>query len=520
MITSTSGYLFDAMTMSSDVAPINRVIGNKTLIDYLSFTWAPTELIQMKELAKQGALLKAIPRFDTNVKALQAAISEPPVEGLRYLWKRPVGFAPLARFDKVTERLCGKAERLGVSPAPTVEYDKTTERLSLQGVPKSPAPVVTLSMTEMMERALHSGYKARADIRKELKAVCTALLKFSEFEVVEGAKYWEAYNDLIDCYGVQFLDALCCNELELWLEELNTRIGVPIPEPRFTMRPRRSGLHGYANSADLLCDGIPCGLIGWGAANHGCMVSFSGVGCAALDFQALHDVISHIPGVRITRVDLALDDYSGEHITYQGAIAGAEAGEFHPQRGRAPSWMKIESGEFVITEVAKGIAKRFGMVPTKGCSFYVGSRINGKCARVYEKGKQMQSAEYPNWVRAEGELHNKDRIIPLDVLVNPDPYFAGMYPQFDKWLTAIQEAEIKPVRLTTFKNKFKTSRDNAVFNMSRMAGRLVNWLANIEGLSPEKIVNQLTAHLEESDIPARLRMPLPPDLDELPVFST
>ena len=132
----------------------------------------------------------------------------------------------------------------------------------------------------------------------------------------------------------------------------------------------------------------------------------------------------------------------------------------------------------------------------------------------------MQSAEYPNWVRAEGELHNKDRIIPLDVLVNPDPYFAGMYPQFDKWLAAIQEAEIKPVRLTTFKNKFKTSRDNAVFNMSRMAGRLVNWLANIEGLSPEKIVNQLTAHLEESDIPARLRMPLPPDLDELPVFST
>ncbi|MCX4033637.1 replication initiation factor domain-containing protein [Aeromonas caviae] len=501
MITSTSGVLRDAMTMRSDVMPINGVIGANTLIDYLSFTWAPDELRRMTDLAKQGALLKAIPRFDTNNKALQAAFAAPAVEGLRYLWKRPVGFAPLARFDKVTERLCEKA-----APKPLAV--------------KAPSPVLTPSMTEMMEQALHSGYKSRADMRQELKAVCSALLAFSEFEVVQGAKYWEAYNDLIDCYGVQFLDALCCNEIELWLEELNQRIGVPIPEPRFTMRPRRSGLHGYANSADLLCDGLPCGLIGWGAANHGCMVSFSGVGCAALDFQALHDVISHVPGVRITRVDLALDDYSGEHITYQGAIAGAEAGEFHPQRGRAPSWMKIESGEFVISEVSKGIAKRFGMVPTKGCSFYVGSRINGKCARVYEKGKQMQSAEYPNWVRAEGELHNKDRIIPLDVLVNPDPYFAGMYPQFEKWLTAMQQAEIKPVRLTTFKNKFKTSRDNAVFNMSRMAGRLVNWLANIEGLSPEKIVNQLTAHLEESDIPARLRMPLPPDLDELPLFQT
>lgn len=489
------------MTGHSSVMPINRVIGAKTLIDYLSFTWAPDELRRMTDLAKQGALLKAIPRFDTANKAIQAAFAAPAVEGLRYLWKRPVGFAPLARFDKVTERLCEKA-----SPKPLAV--------------KAPSPVLTPSMTEMMEQALHSGYKSRADMRQELKAVCSALLEFSEFEVVQGAKYWEAYNDLIDCYGVQFLDALCCNEIELWLEELNTRIGVPIPEPRFTMRPRRSGLHGYANSADLLCDGLPCGLIGWGAANHGCMVSFSGVGCAALDFQALHDVISHVPGVRITRVDLALDDYAGEHITYQGAIAGAEAGEFHPQRGRAPSWMKIESGEFVITELAKGIAKRFGMVPTKGCSFYVGSRINGKCARVYEKGKQMQSAEYPNWVRAEGELHNKDRIIPLDVLVNPDPYFAGMYPQFATWLAAVQQSEITPVRLTTFKNKFKTSRDNAVFNMSRMAGRLVNWLANIEGLSPDKIVNQLTAHLEETDIPARLRMPLPPDLDELPLFST
>lgn len=510
------------MTGHSAVMPINSVIGNKTLIDYLSFTWAPTELRQMTELAKQGALLKAIPRFETQSKAIQAAFAAQPVEGLRYLWKRPVGFAPLTRFDKVTERLYDKAERQQptASPAPARVFDKATERLSLKGVAKAPAPVLTPSMTDMMERALHSGYQSRADMRQELKAVCADLLKFSQFEVVEGAKYWEAYNDLIDCYGVQFLDALCCNEIELWLEELNTRIGVPIPEPRFTMRPRRSGLHGYANSADLLCDGMPCGLIGWGAANHGCMVSFSGVGCAALDFQALHSVISHVPGLRITRVDLALDDYSGKHITYQGAIAGAEAGEFHPQRGRAPSWMKIESGEFVITEVAKGIAKRFGMVPSKGCSFYVGSRINGKCARIYEKGKQMQSAEFPNWVRAEGELHNKDRVIPLDVLVNPDPYFAGMYPQFAKWLDAVCQEEITPVRVTTFKNKFKTSRDNAVFNMSRMAGRLVNWLANIEGLSPEKIVNQLTAHLEETDIPARLRMPVPPDLDELPLFST
>jgi len=165
------------------------------------------------------------------------------------------------------------------------------------------------------------------------------------------------------------------------------------------------------------------------------------------------------------------------------------------------------------------MAKRFGLIASSGCSFYVGSRANGKCARIYEKGKQMESADYPNWVRAEGELHSKDRIIPLDVLINPDPYFAGMYPQFSKWLVEVSKDEIEPVRITTFKNKFKTCRDNAVTNMSRMAGRLVNYLKNVEGLTGDSIVRQLTAHLSPDDIPARLLMPLPPELDDLPIFE-
>ncbi len=165
------------------------------------------------------------------------------------------------------------------------------------------------------------------------------------------------------------------------------------------------------------------------------------------------------------------------------------------------------------------MAKRFGLIASSGCSFYVGSRANGKCARIYEKGKQMESADYPNWVRAEGELHSKDRIIPLDVLINPDPYFAGMYPQFSKWLAEIVQEEIEPVRITTFKNKFKTCRDNAVMNMSRMAGRLVNWMKSVEGLTDASIVRQLTAHLSPDDIPARLLMPLPPELDDLPIFE-
>lgn len=474
----------------------------KTKIDFLSFTFTPEPLRRITELAKQGALLKAIPRFDVKSSALAAVIPAPAVDGLIYRRPAPALPAPVTRLEKAEQRL-----RAAAYPEPLYvnqEEDK-------------PA-VITPSMTQAMETVLASQYKARADIHRELKAVCASLLDFSEFEVNPDGKYWDSYSDLIHSYGVQFLDSLCCSELEIFIDELNHQIDVPIPAPRFAFRHRRGGLHGYSYSGDLLVDGIVCGLVAWGSANHGCMVSFTGAGCDGLDFHSLHRVISGVPGVRITRVDLALDDYSGSVISYLRAVEAAELGNFHPARGMAPKWMAIQAGEF-IPEVHNAMAKRFGMIASSGCSFYIGSRANGKCGRIYEKGKQMESAEFPNWVRAEGELHSKDRIIPLDVLVNPDPYFAGMYPQFSKWLTEIVQEEIEPVRITTFKNKFKTCRDNAVMNMSRMAGRLVNWMKTVEGLTDASIVRQLTSHLGPDDIPARLLMPLPPELDDLPIFE-
>ena len=474
----------------------------KTKIDFLSFTFTPEPLKRITELAKQGCLLKAIPRFEVKSSALSAALPE------------------LATGSAVYRR---PSEPL---PAPKNRYEAADQHLRALAYPEplysKPEPesstIITSSMTEAMEIVLASQYKARADIHRELKAVCSTLLDFSEFEVNPDGKYWDSYNDLIHSYGVQFLDTICCNELELFIDELNYQVGVPIPAPRFAFRHRRGGLHGYSYSGDILIDGIACGLVAWGAANHGCMVSFTGAGCDGLDFGALHRVISVVPGIRITRVDLALDDYSGSAISYLRAVEAAELGHFHPARGMAPKWMAIQAGEF-IPEVHNAMGKRFGMIASSGCSFYVGSRANGKCGRIYEKGKQMESAEYPDWVRAEGELHSKDRIIPLDVLINPDPYFAGMYPQFSKWLAEVSKDKIEPVRITTFKNKFKTCRDNAVTNMSRMAGRLVNYLKNVEGLASDSIVRQLIGQLGPDDVPVRLLMPLPPELDEIPLFE-
>lgn len=460
--------------------------GHKTKIDFLSFTFSPEPLKRVAELAKEGAILKSIPRFGASAHALLRTLRPmPTAKGLLYVRTAP-GFNDPRALRQVPV------------PYPVVEQARG---------------LLTSSMYAAMESNLRSHYKqdANTHINREMKAILGQLLDASSLELNPEANYWDAYNDLIHNYGVQFLDSLCCSELEVFFRELNFEIGVPIPGPRFTFRHRKGGVHGYASSADLLVDGIAAGLVAWGAANHGCFVSFTGTACDTLDFGALHRVLVGVPGLRITRVDLALDDYQGKSISYLKAVEAAECGGFHPPRGTSPKWMAIQGGHFV-PEMLSTLRKRFGLIASAGCSFYVGSRANGKCARIYEKGKQMESAEHPNWVRAEGELHSKDRIIPLDVLINPDVYFAGMYPQFSVWLNQVSLAEVEPLRITTFKNKFKVGRDNAVTNMSRMAGRLINWLKGVEGRTDAAIVAMLTAHLDPDDVPSRLLLPLPFDV--------
>lgn len=450
--------------------------------DYLSFTWSPEPVKRLSELAKQGAILKAIPRINSLELSMLSTIRPMPGAGEGMLYTRSV---PGFQDEQVSQ-------------------DTIDE---LRGV-------LTATHYSTMAHLIKSHYRhdANKHVGREAKALLTGLMDASEFLINPDATYWDAYNDLVWTYGVQWLDCLCLNELDLFLEELNHQIGVPLPAPRFTLRQRKTGMHGYSHSADIICDGIAvCGLVAWGALNHGVLVSFSGTGCDALDIPALYRVLVNVPGVRLTRVDLALDDYTGSSITYLRAVEALHQGGFMPSRGASPAWMTIQSGE-VVPELSTAIARRYGMVATRGCSLYVGSRKNGKCCRIYEKGLQMESKEFPQWVRAEGELHNKDRVIPLDVLVKPDDYFAGMYPQFAVWLAAVSAQEVKPNPIRTFKNRFFTCRDNAVENMSRLAGRMVNWLKEVEQMTPDAIVNMLTAHLEPYDLPQRLKIPVPHEL--------
>lgn len=109
----------------------------------------------------------------------------------------------------------------------------------------------------------------------------------------------------------------------------------------------------------------------------------------------------------------------------------------------------------------------------RGSTFYVGSRLSGKVCRVYEKGKQLGDRA-SRWVRAELELHAKDRVIPWDMVVNPVSYLAGSYKFFAR-------LSLFPAGVSTFKAAREVTVETVRRWVKAAAGRSLNLLLDIEG---------------------------------------
>ena len=112
-------------------------------------------------------------------------------------------------------------------------------------------------------------------------------------------------------------------------------------------------------------------------------------------------------GATITRIDLARDFFNGEK-GYTDAENAYLNGEFS-YRGRAPSI--YQHGDFHNHHSR---------------TFQVGKRESGKLFRGYDKGHQFRLMDDP-WWRAEVELRNHNRVIPLESLIRPAGFFAGAY---------------------------------------------------------------------------------------------
>jgi len=209
------------------------------------------------------------------------------------------------------------------------------------------------------------------------------------------------------------------------------------------------------------------------------LVSLSGEGCSVVkDWLAVHDFLNWRKA-RITRVDLAHDDYRGR-ISLESARNWFEAGDFHSGKGHPPT------GQF-IDDFGSG----------KGKTLYVGQRKNGKLLRIYEKGKQLGDPDSP-WVRWELELHNKDRVIPLDTLIRPAPYLAAAYP-VTAWISE-RQSRIETATRTTL-----IGLDVLTEYCSKSYGKLIWTLWKVQELTPLEIVERLAVE----GIPSRINHAVP-----------
>ena len=171
------------------------------------------------------------------------------------------------------------------------------------------------------------------------------------------------------------------------------------------------GLFGYTHSSALRVLGVEgqVGVMAIGGNGNTVYISLSGAGMAWIRNLRKVAIALQSYGATITRVDLAFDDFHGEFFDMPWVCDLARAGFFDADNGNCVKRSKIDD-----------------LGSLRGSSLYIGKK-GVKEFNLYEKGKQLQS---PNaaWIRGEGRLWSKNRVIPYEVLTRPMAFMRGEFP--------------------------------------------------------------------------------------------
>jgi phage replication initiation protein len=246
------------------------------------------------------------------------------------------------------------------------------------------------------------------------------------------------------------------------------------------VKDRERGCYGYKQSFDL---GLSKAMFAIGGNRNTAFLSFSGESCHQIpDWVMLIDFLADEMKARITRVDLAYDDFNGVH-TVNHALRMYQEGLFtcggrEPKMDQRGNWIKPDG---------------------RGRTLYIGCAKNGKLIRIYEKGMQLGIPFYP-WVRWEVQLGNKDREIPWDAIIEPGKYLAGTYPNALDWVSEEQS------RIRTLQKNASLSYQALTHHASVGYGKLIDIMMKVEG-SADKVVEKL----RREGIPLRLDLPSLPN---------
>ena len=253
-------------------------------------------------------------------------------------------------------------------------------------------------------------------------------------------------------------------------------------------RSRPGGLHGYRASAVSDQGGV---ILAWGGNNDTVFLQLPGDACARVDdWQGFRAFVEAHAG-HLTRCDLAFDDLEGMH-TVDEAVQRYIEGAFVSRKGGA------RSGD---TKVSCSQAGNWVTPDGSGRTFYVGKARNGKMLRVYEKGKQLGDKSSP-WVRWEAQLTNRDRELPLEMLVNPAPYFRGAYP-------ALEFVEGDACRICTRRAQERISVEKLSRHAREAYGPLLDVLVR-SGATAVEVVERI----RRDGLPRRLSKPTAQELQD------
>jgi Putative phage replication protein RstA len=233
----------------------------------------------------------------------------------------------------------------------------------------------------------------------------------------------------------------------------------------------------YRQSAVLVDrEGEMVGRIGCAGNNDTICISLSGAGCKWVKDWARVRRECEALRARISRVDVAHDDYEGKRLDVHKLRERAIAGDFceggHPPRHR------------FLSDEGHGT----------GCTLYVGGKGHKELC-VYEKGKQLGLPSSP-WVRAEVRLYGKHMHLPFDILTNPVAYLRGAYGVLRDLI------EGACTRLRTIRKQVEVSTEAAVTWLRRQAGPLLFCLREAFGAS---FADVLEARVVRDGHPGRFR---------------
>lgn len=207
----------------------------------------------------------------------------------------------------------------------------------------------------------------------------------------------------------------------------------------------------------------PLGLIGLGNTSGNTvsvMIYGKGTHYAENNWEYhLHSFLTtHAVGAKITRCDLAVDDFDGIFCSAEACDKADSMGQFaltnkKPSVQHLGDWKRHEG---------------------RGRTLQIDKRQNGKLFRGYEKGKQLGDKD-SFWFRNEVELGSKNRLIPLDILLKPTEYFAGSYPYcymlVNDMTMAMEQESVEEIRIKTFRNETQISLDKAIEITKNQFGR-------------------------------------------------